>query len=208
RDTRLIATETTDVRRFAARVLATQPQWRCRDEAIKRFEELERKQILTADDRFILARLYEARQDWSRMQTQFAEIARVKDGKPNHLVAYAQALLRYNQTDDARQILDRLTTMQATRRDPAIQIELIDLRARWYEANRHSQKAVQLLTEYINGPESQPQAIVLQVASVARQQRFARALALIDRVWKSCPAEVAGATRGALLRSTRATAEQ
>src|SRR5262249_26071320 len=134
RDTHLIATETTDVRRFAARVLATQPQWRCRDEAIKRFEELERKQVLTADDRFILARLYEARQDWSRMQTQFAEIARVKDCKPNHLVAYAQALLRYNQTGEAQLVLDKLTTMQAARRDPAIQVELIDLQARWFEA--------------------------------------------------------------------------
>jgi len=64
------------------------------------------------------------------------------------------------------------------------------------------------LTEYINRPDSKPQAILLQVASLARQQRFDRALGLIDRVWKSCPAEVAGATSVALLRSTRATDEQ
>jgi len=208
RDTRLIPTETTDVRRFGARVLATQPQWRCRDEAIKRFEELERKQALTADDRFILARLYEARQDWTKMQTQFAEIARLDDCRPNHLVAYAQALLRYNQKDDARRVLDRLTRMQTARPDPAIQIELIDLQARWYEANRQGEKAEQLLTEFINRPGSKPQAILLLVASLARQQRFDKALELLDRVWKSCSAEIAGATSVALLRSTRATDEQ
>src|SRR5262249_29612620 len=32
RDTRLVSAETVEMKRFAARVLAAQPQWRCRDE--------------------------------------------------------------------------------------------------------------------------------------------------------------------------------
>src|SRR5262249_30896904 len=63
RDARLVKAAGIEVKRAAARVLATQPQWRCRDEAIKRFEELEQRQALNADDRYILAHLYEAKGD-------------------------------------------------------------------------------------------------------------------------------------------------
>src|SRR5207245_1988732 len=103
-----------------ARVLASQPQWRCRDEAIKRLEELYRRQALTADDRFILARLYEARRDWARALDQLGEIANLEDRRPNHLVAYAQALLRYDRKNEAREQMDRLARMQKNRPDPSI----------------------------------------------------------------------------------------
>ncbi len=208
RDTRLLSAETVEMRRFAARVLASQPQWRCRDEAIKRLEELHRRQALTADDRFILARLYEARRDWSRALEQFDEIANLEDRRPNHLVAYAQTLLRYDRKDEARRQIDRLRRMQVNRPDPALQVDLVDLHARWYEVNGQGTKAEQLLTDFLSRPGSRPQEILILVASLARQQKFDKALGLLDRVWKTCPAEIAGATSVALLRSTRGSPEQ
>src|SRR5437588_2310948 len=150
RDTRLISAETVEMRRFAARVLASQSQWRCRDEAIKRLEELYRRQALTADDRFILARLYEARRDWSRALDQLGEIAGLEDRRPNHLIAYAQALLRYDRKDEARRQMDRLARMQKARPDPALQVDLVDLEARWYEVNGQGAKAELLLTDFLN----------------------------------------------------------
>src|SRR5262249_54010020 len=159
-------------RRFAARVVASQPQWRCRDEAIKRLEELYRRQALTADDRFILARLYEARRDWSRALDQLGEIAGLEDRRPPHPVVYAHALRRYDQKDEARRQIDRLRRLQADRPNPALQVDLVDLQARWYEATGQGAKAEQLLTDFLNRPGSRPQEVLILIASLARQQKF------------------------------------
>ena len=83
-----------EVLRMRARVLATQPSWRAREEALKRFADLECRQVLTADDRFVMARLFEAKAAWPQAREQLGVIETAPDARPHHLAYFAQSLLR------------------------------------------------------------------------------------------------------------------
>lgn len=208
RDNSLVRGESVGIRRVAARVLAARGTWLCRGEAIKRLEDLDQRQLLGADDRFILARLYEARGDWSQAQRQFNLLAVARDRRPEHLVALAQGLLSNGQPDSAQVVIQKLEAMHKEHPLPGGDVMLLELRARWYEARRQGDKAIALLRERVNRPSAEPNEVLLLVASYGRQKRFNEALGLIEPIWKRCTAEMAGGTCVALLRSARATDQQ
>lgn len=207
KDTRLVRGDTVGMRRCAARVLGTQPQWRCREEAIQRLEELERRQALGADDRFVLAKLYEARRDWPRALEQLSLIANGAEAPPQYLVVYAQALLRQKERGTAEKVLNRIRAAHRAKPNPALELSLVELQARWHEAAGEPDKAEKALRDRIDRPGADPQEVLLLVASYGRQDRFDKALGLLDRIWK-CPPEMAGGTSVALLRSAKATDAQ
>jgi tetratricopeptide (TPR) repeat protein/uncharacterized protein HemY len=200
-DNRLISVDSVELRRQAAHVLATRSQWQTREEAIKRLEELDRRQALTADDRYVLAHLYEARNDWSRCWEQMRQLARAHDREPHHLVGFAQALIRHGHLAEARGLLDDLEKEQAVKPTPALALAVVELEGRLYEVQGEGARADRILQAAIDQPGADPQAILLLVSSLARRKQFDRALELLDRVWKNCPPEMAGGTSVALLRA-------
>jgi tetratricopeptide (TPR) repeat protein len=203
RDARLVAGKGIEYERCAARVLSMQPQWRCREEAIKRFEALERSDNLNTDDRYILAHLYEAKNDWPRTREQLNRIALSEDRQIRHLTAFAQILLRNGDKEEALAMIKQVEAAHKARPSMASEVALEELQARWLEANREGDKAVALLRARVERKDTDVKEVLLLVASLGRQQRFAEALDLLERIWK-CPPEMAGGTSVALLRSAQA----
>ena len=207
KDTRLVRDDSDEIKRCAARVLATQPQWRCREEALRRFEALDRSSSLTSDDRYIMAHLYEAKSDWARAHEQLSRIPRASDRDLRHLTAYVQLLLRHNDKDEARQVIGQVEALVKAQPTRAAEAALQELQARWYEANGEGDKAIALLRARVERKDADPQEVMLLVASLGRQKRFEEALQLLDLIWK-CSAEMAGGTSVALLRAARSTDAQ
>jgi tetratricopeptide (TPR) repeat protein len=207
KDTRLVKDDSDEVKRCAARVLATRPQWRCREEALRRFKALEESGGLNADDHYIMAHLYEHKGDWFRANEQLGNIASSPSSDLQHLTSYAQAQLRHGEKENARKTLDLVAAVVKARPSRGAEATLADLQARWHEANGEGNKAVALLEARVPMRDADPQEVLLLVASLGRQKRFDDALKLLDKIWK-CPAELAGGTSVALLRATRATPEQ
>lgn len=207
-DETLVRGDSVTMQRLAARVLATQSSWRVRDEAIKRFEDLEKRQALTTEDRFLLARLYEARGDVAKAHTQLGTLSLAPDRKPEHIVLYAQSLLTSKQIQKAEREINRLVQFHQAGALPGGVVVLLELKARWFEVRNQGDQAIALIKEHLASKDAQPQEILLLLASFGRQQRFAEAVALLEQVWKACPAEIAGGTTVALLRSHKTSEEQ
>ena len=204
KDTRLVSGKGVEYQRCAARVLSTQPQWRCRDEAIKRFEALESSSDINADDRYILAHLYEAKNDWPKTREQLNALALAEDRQLQHLTAFTQILLRNGDKDEARRMIDKVEKLHKAHPTLASEVALAELQARWFEANREGDKAIALLKERVERKDTDVKEVLLLIASLGRQQRFGDALELLDRIWK-CPAEMAGGTSVALLRAAQSS---
>src|SRR5205085_11251063 len=115
-------------------------------EAIKRFEELNQRQALSSDERFILSRLYEAKGDWAKAQSELRALGSSRDVRT--IVAYVQGLLNNAQPAAATQIIERLEKDYETRPWPGGDTALKELRARWHEARREGDRAVALLREW------------------------------------------------------------
>jgi tetratricopeptide (TPR) repeat protein len=207
RDESLVHADSLNMKRLAAHVLASNGQWRTREEAIKRLEELEKRQALTAEDRFLLSRLYELRGDPQKSRAQLNQLALARDCKPQHLVAYAQNLIANRETDDARRTIERLKDLNKANRLPGGDVVLLELQARQLEAEKRGDRAIALLRERLDRGGS-PEEILLLISSYGRQKRFTEAFGELDRVWKACPPEMAGATSVALLRSIKPDGKQ
>jgi len=65
-----VRVESTEAVLTRARVLATQPIRAFRDRAIELFENLDRGQAMTPNDKLVLALLYEAIGQWPKAQIQ------------------------------------------------------------------------------------------------------------------------------------------
>lgn len=208
KDDTLVRGESMTLARIGARVLATNPMAKCRDEAIKRFEELDQRQALSTEDRFVLSRLYEARGDWPKARQQLSLASLARDRTPQYVIAYAQGLLENRELAEASRVLTRLEEMHKANPWNSSEFSLFDLRVRWHEARKEGDKAVTLLRERLAKKESDPQEVLLLVASLGRQKRYAEALNELEEVWKKCPSEMAGGTSVALLRSVKATDTQ
>ena len=206
RDTRLVQDDSDEVKRCAARVLATRPQRTCREEALRRFRELEKNGGLTADDRYIMAHLLVQKGDWLTAHELLGSLP-TTGGDLRQLAAYAQALLAHNDKGKAREIIDRVAAAVKARPSRTGEAVVADLQARWHEANGEGNKAVALLEARVGMAGADPHEVLLLVASLGRQKRFDEALKLLDKIWK-CPAELAGGTSVALLRAARASAAQ
>src|SRR5262249_39348702 len=100
------------------------------------------------------------------------------------------------------QMIARAEALQKAEPTPAGEATVVELKARWHEANGEGDKAVALLRARLQRPGPDPKEVLLLVASLGRQQRFDEALRELDRIWR-CPAEMAGGTSVALLRSGR-----
>ncbi len=97
------------------------------------------------EDRFQLARLYQARGDWDRCREQMEKLVSRSQGNPNHLAAYVRMLLDQNQLNDAELWLERLERVSKTAASVAFHAELLFLRKQWG-------KVPGFLADYINSP--------------------------------------------------------
>jgi Tfp pilus assembly protein PilF len=198
--------ESTEGRRYQARVLAAQNQKQFRQRAIALFEELNKDKVLTTDDRYILTLLYEAEGLYQRGQQSLLELVRLPNAPPQFLARYALNLLVRRRLpadlDEAEKWIDRLEDLEKQREAGPNAFASLELRARLLEARDKGKQAEALLRRHAARPGAAPEEVLLVLASLGRQKRFADAYKLCEQVWQEgkVSPEAVGGVSVALLR--------
>ncbi len=96
-------------RRIKARAMATRATRKQRKEAIAMIEDLLKgDQSGTAEDRFVLARLYLAEENWSKANEQMRQLLAVAGDNPTYLEVFIRDLLRRDEGREAGMWVDQL----------------------------------------------------------------------------------------------------
>lgn len=196
-----------DEQRVRAQVLASQPWRESRKKAIALLDDLSSRRALLPDDQFLLAQLFESDGNWQKAR----ESLRLLTGpakNPTYLAYYAQALLRHRELSDAERCIGRLEQLEKSRRLEPNTLGAVELRALLLEAKGEGDKAVALLKDHAARPGARPEQIFLAVTSLARQEKYAAALALCDRARETCVPETVAAATVTLLREAKADEPQ
>jgi Tfp pilus assembly protein PilF len=195
----------TDSELARARVLATQPQRQFREKAIELFQAADRSGRLELSDRFVLALLYDAADNWPKANEQFRTLVLSQAKEPQYLAQYSLRLIREGDVDAAAQWIGRLEKLEEERDFPAGWYGTVELRARLLEKRGEGEKALELLKTYIRRPKARPDEMLYLIASLGRQQRFAEAFSLCPEAYQKCLPEAAGGVTVALLRVMKPT---
>ncbi|HTU19173.1 MAG TPA: hypothetical protein VMG10_14025 [Gemmataceae bacterium] len=199
--------DSSDNRRFQARVLASQAAHRqFRQRARELLEEIEQSKALPSDERFILAMLYEAENEWMRAKPILADLANQKEPAPQHSAYYVQSLLEHKELREAAKALERLETLEEQRGSEPNAFAAVELRARLLEEQKAGDKALKILEDHIKRKHAHPDEILLLLNSMRRQGKFIQAYQRCVQEWKEgkCSPEVIGGVSVALLRAMQA----
>jgi tetratricopeptide (TPR) repeat protein len=188
--------------RMRIRILALLDSRSSREFAISRLDDLSRKQALSAEDQFLLARLYEANGSVEKSRNTIRGLASSFDSNPAYLAYYARSLLNHNDLNDAERFIDQLEPQEKAQKAPPGAFGSTELRVQLLELRGENKKALALLETQARSPGAGPSVIITLISSLARQKRWTDALELADRAWDSCPPEAIGGLSVALLRSS------
>jgi tetratricopeptide (TPR) repeat protein len=199
-------------RRARARVLANQPRRALRQFAIGLIEGLGSQQ--TDDDRFLLARLYEASgaNGWPKARDLLSALA-TKSGSPAVVAYFAQACLRQKDFATAEPMIARLESAEKDRQMVSGGLGSIELRAQLLELRGDIAPASEKLRAYLDQADAvRPrfERLLLLVQFLGRQRQYAEALELCRGARNDKempPAVITGATL-ALLRQSNAKANE
>ncbi|MGL4552093.1 MAG: tetratricopeptide repeat protein, partial [Gemmataceae bacterium] len=192
--------------RARARVLASQAQKPFRDRAIGLFEGLDRKGDLTADDRFVLAMLYEADGKAERSQSSLRQLTQTPVRTPRYLAQYAMSLLATRRDADALADVERavkqLEELEKLREVGPNGFASVELHARLLEAQKKDAEARDLIKKHVTRTGARPEEVLLLIGTLSRQKQFKEAFALCEATWEKggCPSEPLGAVSVSLLR--------
>lgn len=202
------------------------------EEAVGLFEDLARRQPLAPEERFVLAKLYEAEGNWRRARETFLSLAASPDVQPLHLSHYVNSLLVRGETEEAQLWLARLEKIEPD--SP----RTVDLKTRLLHRQGKTDEAVALVREFARGKDVPPALVaglfdalgpraadeaeaayrravanpgqaedVLRFAGfLARRDRVGEALEWCERARGSVPGAARAAVR--VLRGGRATPDQ
>jgi Tfp pilus assembly protein PilF len=193
----------TELLRTRARVLAVQPQKQFREHAIGLLESLGTQRVLTADDRFILARLHDQNGSWNKASEQYTFLA-TQSPNPPCLVAYIQALLRTNNLSEASRQIAQLEKLEDLNKVERGTFGSVDLNARWLEASGKGDKAIEQLREQCSKPRARAEDTLALIAALARQGKYDDSYKEALKAWdKGLPPESLGGVSVALLRDMK-----
>ena len=167
--------------RVLARVLEVQKTVTDRKRAIEILESLVGKNLANADDRFLLARLYEISDDWPRARQAYRELnlrtrntrdMETLNRRPLYLGQFVNSLLRNHKVKDdqdlseAEDLVDELKQLQPNQLNPLV-LEVEVARAR-----NEVEKAVGLIQTAVARPGLAPIAIKTFAELVEKLGRF------------------------------------
>ncbi len=211
RDPERERSDSSDNRRFQARVLASQAAHRqFRQRARELLEEMESNKALPPDDRFILAMLYEAENEWMKAKPILTELANQKEPAPRHLAFYLQMLIEHKELREAAKALEHLETLEEQRGSGPNTFAAVELRARLLEEENAGEKAIKILEDHIKRKDANPDEVLLVLNSMRRQKKFDLAYQRCMQAWKEGKGspEVIGGASVAILRSMQAEGAQ
>jgi tetratricopeptide (TPR) repeat protein len=186
--------------RIRAQILALLDSRSSRERAIAYLDELNRMHALTAEDQFLLARLYEANGSQEKARITIRGLASSFNSNPAYLAYYSRCLLNHHDLDDADRFIDQLEQLEKARKVETGAFGSTELRVQLLESRGENRKALALLETQARQPSAGPSVIITLISSLARQKRWTDALELADRAWDHCPPEAIGGISVALLR--------
>lgn len=194
-------------------------------ETVALLEELCRRHLATAEEQLLLARLYEAANDWPRAQERMLKVLAVHGDNPQCPAQYALSLLRRKEIGEAEVWLGRLEKREP-QSDRTVELKARVLKARGKNADavallqEHAQRnnasvgfVARLLEELGEGAAAEPlyrqfvsqsqrpEAALVLAEFLGRQKRLDEALQLCEAAWQKCPPETVAAVSVALLYS-------
>jgi tetratricopeptide (TPR) repeat protein len=206
--------QATEALRAQARVLASQAQHSMRARAIEVLEELDRRGPLPAEDRFLLAVLYEAQGDAARSQERLRELAQAPLRNPRYLAQYARGLVVKGRNAAALAEADKAVAMlEEMEKQSGVGpngFASIDLRCRILEARGKPEESVALMKSHVRRAGASPREVVLLLDLLARQRKYAEAHTLCEETWQAgkCPPEALAAAQASLLHVSSPTDAQ
>jgi tetratricopeptide (TPR) repeat protein len=135
--------------RARALVLATQKSHRQRRKAITILENVLNRQPASADDQFLLARLYESVGDWPRARERMTALLVTQGDKPLYISHFAHSLLRRGEVAEAQLWIDKLQRLP----EAAGTLATIELQARLLAARGKAPDAMTLLLATLEGKD-------------------------------------------------------
>jgi tetratricopeptide (TPR) repeat protein len=192
--------------RARARVLSMQLRKKPRTRAIAILESLAARRLLSSDDQFLLAQLYEGQKNWTGAREQFRQVTAVPPENSFYLAYFVQCLLRQHEVEEAQRSLARLEDLEKKQGLTSPPIGTLVLKARILEATGQGDQAIALLRDHANGKDAQPGDVLQVIASFGRQKRYPEALQECERAWGAgkCPPELLSSVNVALLRQAGA----
>lgn len=159
-------------RRAKALVLASHPSGASRRQAIREFEALHANgAALEPADKFLLARLYLAENDWAKGAQQMRTLLADHGNHPPFVIEYVNALLEHNELHEAELWLKRLEKIAPESIETAVlRAKMLVFKHRYDEATRH-------LLNYVDRHEQDGEASrPLTVAVARRLQKLAETI--------------------------------
>jgi tetratricopeptide (TPR) repeat protein len=203
-ETKAAAADTSeDALRARARVLSTQTRKKARTRAIALLEDLSARQALGADDRFLLAQLYEEQNDWPKARELLSKLSEARVPATDHLAHYVEALLRAHEVEEAQRVFAQLEKIDQPQGGKDQHL-LVILKAQLLESQNQGDQALALLRNFAERPGARPEDRLDVIVSLGRQMRYAEALQGCALAWQSCPAEIVGGMSVSLLRQSGA----
>jgi len=194
--------------RARARVLAAQKTRGLRARAITLLEDLDSRQMLFADDRFLLVQLYETEKSWTKACDHLRIILSQQGQVPLYLAHLAQDLLHRGLNAEADKIIAQLENLDKQPENSSGALGTVQLRLLKYRLTDQFQKAGDLLRDRIAQNNWRPEDFIALVQNYGRTKNVPEGLKICDTAWKHCPPEVVAGASVALLRAGQATEQQ
>jgi tetratricopeptide (TPR) repeat protein len=172
----------TEEQRARAEVLATQPRKAFRSRAIELLEGLASRQALTAEDRVLLAQLYEDDGNATRAGEQYGKLA--QGPNPQAVALYVHVLLHQGDAGEAQRFVSKLADLEKSQKVEPGAFGSVELQAQVWELQTKGKDAVELLKKYAGREGARPADLLVLAACQTRQK-------LYDDALKACEAAAA-----------------
>jgi tetratricopeptide (TPR) repeat protein len=190
-----------------ARVLATQGRAAFRERAIVLLEDLNKRQALLPEDRFLLAQLYESSGPesnwWVKVLEQMGQLNKRLGDDPSYLSQFASWRIRHKEFPEAEALIDRIEKLEQQRRLPSGTLGSVELRVGLLEATQRPDEALSLLRDYVTKRKDDPERVFFLIGALQRRKQMAEALEYCEKAWKTCSPEPAGGASLATLKVGR-----
>jgi tetratricopeptide (TPR) repeat protein len=194
--------------RARAHVLAQQPQRPHRRKAIALLESLQRGQSLNPEDQFLLARLYNAENNWPKARTLLRDLVTTVTKNPLYLMAYGEGLIANRDFPEAERSIARLEELERLNKTEPGNYGTVQLRALALEAGGQGDKAIALIRQHIERPTAKPDEFMVLVRYLDKQRKVDEALDACQKALDQCSIEQVAAAAVVVLRNNKASPAQ
>lgn len=201
-----------------------------RRQAIQLYEELLGRHVLSPEEQFQLAQLYEEANQWPRARERLLALLGQEPDNPHYrvyLAHYALSLLRRGEINEVKVWLSQLESLEP------YSLRTVEIQLGLCKAVGQSEDAVAIMHAYAKQPGAEldvlaglldnlglgkaaeelhrthlaqskrPESLLQLIHYTISQKRLADALALCERAWQVCPPEQAARASVAALRADK-----